>query len=246
MGKIVISEEYPLFHQIAFSNSSKSYQPTKNSREIIEQVGENNYKLWNLELVTEFLTQHYGTDVLNAFNSLSAFANKADLARFCISNHFGGMYADISISKLKEFKSGQHDMVIFRDGNSDRTSWKVGNSFYFSKPNNPVLIESIERILRNVNERFYGHDAHFISGPSVFGQVIAKHGLDLNLLVGQYYWLRHRRNKYVLPNGQVVARHKRGGAYLGGKSGIDGGNNYNEIWKARNSYSENQLLEWKE
>ena len=115
------------------------------------------------------------------------------------------MYIDISIGMLQEFKSGNHDMVIFRDGNSDRTSWKVGNGFYFSKPNSPVLLESIERILKNVNDRYYGHDAHFISGPSLFGQVIAKYGLDLDLLVGQYYWLKYRRNKYLLPNGQVVA-----------------------------------------
>ena len=246
MGRIVISDQFPLFHQIAFSDNSEKYQPTEDSTEIIEKVGQENYKLWNLELASEFLAQHYGAEVLKAFNSLSAFAAKADLARFCISNHFGGMYMDISIGKLQEFKSGNHDMVIFRDGNSDRTSWKVGNGFYFSKPNSPVLLESIERILKNVNDRYYGHDAHFISGPSLFGQVIAKYGLDLDLLVGQYYWLKYRRNKYLLPNGQVVARNKRGGAFLGGNSGIIGGNNYNDIWKARNSYGENSLVIEKE
>jgi Glycosyltransferase sugar-binding region containing DXD motif len=246
MSKIIVSDEFPLFHQLIFSKSKKKCQPSPNMLKISKQVGEQNYKLWNFELVTEFLSQHYGTDVLKAFNTLAAYAHKADLARYCISNYFGGTYLDNSIGKLQEFKSKNYDMVIFRDGNSDRTSWKVANGFYFSKSNNPILIESIQRVLENVHNRYYGHDSHFISGPSLFGQVIAKYGLDLELHIGQQYWLRYRRNKFLLPSGQVVARGKRGGAFMGGESGIAGGNNYNELWKNRNSYGENSPASVKE
>jgi hypothetical protein len=129
-------------------------------------------------------------------------------------------------------------MVIFRDGNSDRTSWKVSNGLFYSKPNNPVLKECIENIIFNVSNRYYGHDPHFIGGPSVFGRAIAKYGTEVELLVGQYWWFRYRKNKYVMPGGKVVARHKRGGAYKGGISGIKGGNNYNEMWSARTVYRE--------
>jgi len=41
-----------------------------------------------------------------------------------------------------------------------------------------------------------------------------------------------------LPGNQVVARHKRGGANKGGISGIQGGNNYNEMWFNRKIYNE--------
>jgi hypothetical protein len=129
-------------------------------------------------------------------------------------------------------------MVIFAQGNSDRTSWKVGNSFFYSKPNNPILGEAIEQIIFNVRNNYYGHDPHFIGGPSVFGRAIAKYGTDVDLLVGKYWWFRYRKNKYVLPGNQVVARGKRGGAHKGGISGILGGNNYNEMWSARTVYGE--------
>jgi hypothetical protein len=129
-------------------------------------------------------------------------------------------------------------MVIFREGNSDRTSWKVGTSFFFSKPNNPILSEAIEQIVSNVRNKYYGHDPHFIGGPSVFGRAIAKYGTEVELLVGQYWWFKYRKNKYVLPGNHVVARGKRGGDHEGGISGIVGGNNYNEMWSARTVYRE--------
>ena len=235
---IQISRESPLIHQIAFSTSPELYIPNKHSLTIKKQFGEENYRLWDLEKASDFLSTHYSKDVVQAFESLRAFAHKANIVRYCIINTYGGIYADVSVSRLKTFTTEGRDMVIFRDGNSDRTSWKVGNSFFYSKPNNPILSEAIEQIVSNVRNNYYGHDPHFIGGPSVFGRAIAKYGTEIDLLVGQYWWFKYRKNKYVLPGNKVVARHKRGGANKGGISGIQGGNNYNEIWAKRTVYGE--------
>jgi mannosyltransferase OCH1-like enzyme len=236
---IQISRDFPLIHQIAFSTSPELYIPSKHSLTIKKQFGEENYRLWDLQKTIDFLSINYSNDVIHAFESLNAFALKADLVRYCLINTFGGIYADVSVNRLKTFSTEGRDMVIFRDGNSDRTSWKVGNSFFYSKPNNPILNESIEQIVSNVRKRYYGPDPHFVSGPSVFGRAIAKYGTEVDLLVGQYWWFKYRKNKYVLPGNQVVARHKRGGANKGGFSGIIDGNNYNEIWAAQRVYGKN-------
>jgi mannosyltransferase OCH1-like enzyme len=241
---IQISKEFPLIHQIAFSTSPELYIPSKHSSTINKQFGEDNYRLWDLEKASDFLSTHYSKDVVHAFESLRAFAHKANIVRYCLINTFGGIYADVSVSGMKTFSTEGRNMVIFRDGNSDRTSWKVGNSFFYSKPDNPILSEAIEQIVSNVRNKYYGHDPHFIGGPSVFGRAIAKYGTEVDLLVGQYWWFRYRKNKYVLPGGQVVARHKRGGAYKGGASGILGGNNYNEMWASRTVYGENNETEF--
>lgn len=235
--RIQISSDYPLVHQIAFSEKPKQFTPNKDSVSIKESFGSENYRLWNLELTSDFLDENYGTYILNAFHKIKPFAFKANLARYCILNHFGGLYADLSVGKVKPFEASNLDMIVFRDGNSDKTSWKVMNAFFFSKPNSLVLQDSIEEIMSNVRRKFYGHDPHFIGGPSVFGRSVAKYGLDCNLLVGQYYWHRYRRNKYLLPSNNVVARGKVGGKFLGGISGVVGGNNYNEMWKERNVYT---------
>ena len=235
---IQISSVFPLIHQIAFSSRPDLFIPSKNSLKIKEQFGEENYRLWTLDTAREFLDEHYSVSVMSALDTLTPYAFKSDLVRYCIINHYGGIYADVSVNRLKAFSTKDHDMVIFRDGNSDRTSWKVGNSFFYSKPNNPILSEAIEEIVSNVRNRYYGHDPHFVGGPSVFGRAIAKYGTTMDLLVGQYWWFKYQKNKYVLPGDQVVARHKRGGANKGGVSGIIGGNNYNEIWTKRTVYGE--------
>ena len=237
---IRVANDFPLFHQIAFSSESNSYIPNKFSVRIKQQVGKQNYKLWNLTDTRDFLKKHYHNSVLEAFEILKPFAFKSDLARYCIINHFGGFYGDLSVNRLRQFSTEDRDMIIFRDGNSDRTSWKVCNNFFYSKPNNPILDYAIHEVVTNVNFMYYGHDPHFPTGPSVLGRAVAHAGLDLNLLVGEYWWFKYRKNKFVLPGNSVVARHKRGGAYKGGQSGVLGGNNYNEIWKARFVYGENQ------
>ena len=235
---IQISREFPLIHQIAFSTSPELYIPNKHSLTIKKQFGEENYRLWDLEYARDFLKEQYSNSVLSTFDYLKPYAYKSDLIRYCLINTFGGIYADVSVSRLNTFSTEGRDMVIFADGNSDRTSWKVGNSFFYSKPNNPILSEAIEQIVSNVRNNYYGHDPHFPTGPSVFGRAIAKYGTEIDLLVGQYWWFKYRKNKYVLPGNQVVARHKRGGANKGGISGIQGGNNYNEMWLSRKIYNE--------
>lgn len=233
-----VCKEFPLIHQIAFSSSPEIYIPRKHSLAIKKLFGQENYRLWDLESASDFLSTYYSKDEAYAFESLRAYALKADFFRYCLLDTFGGIYADLSVNGLKIFSTKGRDMVIFRDGNSDRTSWKVSNGFFYSKPKNPILSEAIEQIVSNVRHRYYGHDPHFIGGPSVFGRAIAKHGTDVDLLVGQYFWFKYRKNKYVLPGNQVVARGKRGGSHKGGYSGIPGGNNYNEMWVSQNIYAD--------
>jgi hypothetical protein len=243
--KIQIDSNFPSVHQIALSDQPKHDLPSKKCISMKNSFGSDNYFYWTLDLTKSFLSDHYGNKILDVFEELKPYAYKADLARYCILNYYGGLYADLSINNVKEFDGSNYDMVIFRSGNSERTSWKTINGFFYSKPNSPILSDVIDQVVSNVKSRYYGHDPHFISGPTVFGRSIAKHGLESNLLIGQHYWLRYRKNKYVLPGNKVVARGKVGGTFAGGKSGLIGGNNYNQMWESKIVYpsrSETQRL----
>jgi mannosyltransferase OCH1-like enzyme len=227
---------YPLIHQILISEELGFEQQSRESLKIENQFGKSQYRFWTTTKIRDFLFEEYPSTVLNAYDLLKPFAYKSDLARYCILNKMGGTYADLSITKIKSFDHYEQNMVIFRDGNSARTSWKIQNGFFYSEPNNPILEECITQIIGNVENRFLGFDPHFPTGPSVLGRAVALHGLDIKLMVGQYHWLRYRSNKYTLPNGDVVARGKRGGAYRGGDSRVFGGNNYNEMWRSGDVY----------
>jgi mannosyltransferase OCH1-like enzyme len=235
---IKISEKFPLIHQIAFTDLPELYRANENSITLIQQFGLENYRLWKLDDTRDFIKEFYPREIVLTFDRLKPYSYKSDLARFCIINHFGGIYLDLSVNDLKYFDAKDFDMILFRDLNSTRTSWKVATSFFYSKSRSPILEDSIRQCVENYKSKYYGWDSHFPTGPSVLGRSVSKFGPDLNILVGQYYWLRRRRNKYVLPENNVVGRHKVGGAFLGGHSGLSGGNNYNEMWTKRDIYED--------
>ena len=228
--------DYPLLHQIVLSSSDRFEKPNEAAQRNLTTFGPSNYRIWNSKDISSLLETHYDESVLSTFHKLKPLSYKADLARYCILNHFGGLYADLSVHNIRKFATDEYDMVIFRDLNSANTSWKVATHFFFSKPNNPVLLDAIEQCVDNVKNSFFGLDPHSPTGPSVLGRSVAKYGEEMNFLVGHYYWLRHRHNKYILPGHGLVARHKRGGRYQGGQSGVQGGNNYNRLWIEKDIY----------
>lgn len=202
----------------------------------MERVGERQYRLWTLNSAREFLLAEFGESITAAFDRLKPLAYKADLARYCIVQRMGGFYLDQAVNDVALPDVSDYDFIGFRDGNANFTSWKVANNFYFARVGSTILDDAIQQVLENCKREYYGKDPHFPTGPSVLGRSVAKLGPELNVLIGQYYWFRRRRNKYVLPVQGVVGRGKVGGRNTGGISGIPGGNNYNELWEARDVY----------
>jgi hypothetical protein len=222
-------------HQIMFT-SDRDALPPPAAGEIRARAGGDPYRMWLLDDARALINDVYGREVLRAFDTLQPFAYKADLARYCIVNHIGGIYIDLAVSDFLGFNVGDYEFVGFRDPNSAKTSWKVANNMFYSTKNSPILEASISECVENVRRRFYGKDPHFPTGPSVLGRAVASRSLGVSILIGDYWWLKRRRNKYILPDRGVIARGKVGGRYLGGVSGVAGGNNYNAMWRERMIY----------
>lgn len=222
-------------HQIMFT-SDRDALPPASALKIRSQAGGDLYRMWSLDDARALISDVYRLEVLKAFDILRPFAYKADLARYCIVNHIGGIYIDLSVTDFLGFDVGDYEFVGFRDPNSADTSWKVANNMFYSTKDSPILQASISECLANVDRRFYGKDPHFPTGPSVLGRAVANHSLESRVQLGSYWWFKRRRNKYTLPGQGVVARGKVGGRCLGGISGILGGNNYNVMWRERTVY----------
>ena len=210
-------------------------------QEIRSRVGGDQYRLWSLDDTRALIGDAYEADVLRTFDMLRPFSYKADLARYCITNHFGGAYLDLSVNDFRGFDVGDFDFVGFRDPNNDATSWKVATHMFYSTKESPILRASIAECVENVNRRFYGKDPHFPTGPSVLGRAVASCSVEMKVLIGDYWWLKRRRNKYTLPGQGVIARGKVGGRKLGGVSGVRGGNNYNVMWREGTVYGSDDL-----
>lgn len=237
------NKHQPLIHQIWFSLTGDPDRLPLASQRILDDVGDARYRLWTLDSARQFLADEFDASVTIAFDRLRPLAYKADLFRCCVVLRLGGFYLDLSVTKLNLPEVGIYDFVGFRDPNGEFTSWKVANNYFFARAGSPILEDTIMQILGNCEREYYGRDPHFPTGPSVLGRSVAKLAPELEVLIGQYFWLRWRPNKYVLPGFGVVGRGKVGGKQLGGVSNIPGGNNYNELWRARQVYQKGSGLE---
>ena len=142
-----------------------------------------------------------------------------------------GAFDRAGVDEVLGFDVSDYEFVGFRCSNSAETSWRVSNGMFYSTKDSPILQASISECVANVRRRFYGKDPLFPTGPSVLGRAVADRSLEAKVQIGDYWWLKRRRNKYTLPGQGVIARGKVGGRYLGDVSGIPGGNDYNVIWQ---------------
>lgn len=229
-------------HQVMFTLDRDALPPPA-AEEIRSRTGGNLYRMWFLDDARALIGDVYGPEVLSAFDTLRPFAYKADLARYCIVNHIGGVYIDLSVTDFLGFDVGNHEFVGFRCSNSAETSWRVSNGIFYSTKDSPILQATISECVANVRRRFYGKDPLFPTGPSVLGRAIANRSLEARVQIGDYWWLKRRRNKYTLPGQGVIARGKVGGRYLGGVSQVPGGNDYNLMWRERTIYGSDDLID---
>lgn len=222
-------------HQVMFTADPEAVPPPA-ANEIRETAGGQPYRLWLLEDARGLIGDAYGPELLNAFDVLQPFAYKADLARYCLVHHFGGIYIDLSANDFVGFDVSDFEFIGFRDPNNAHSSWKIGNHMFYATKDSPILEACIAECLENINQRFYGKDPHFPTGPSVLGRAVANHSLEAKIQIGDFWCLHGRHAKYTLPGQGVIGRGKVAGRNLGGISGVRGGNNYNVMWREGTVY----------
>ena len=113
-------------HQIMFT-SDRDALPPPAAEAIRFRAGRNSYRTWFLDDARALISELYEPEVLMAFDTLRPFAYEADLARYCIVNHTGGIYIDLSVTDFLGFDVGDYKFVGFLDPNSAETSWKLAN-----------------------------------------------------------------------------------------------------------------------
>ena len=126
----------------------------------------------------DFIKENFNENVLDAFNRLIPGAYKSDLARYCIMYKLGGIYMDIKLKtnvRLNKFL----DKEYFVMDDPDYFNGKLGlfNAFMISKPNNEIFNKCIERVIKNVDNNFYGENPYQPTGPGLLGNIWREMGL---------------------------------------------------------------------
>ena len=155
-----------------------------------------NYYLYDDEMCRQFIKDNFHTDVLYSYDSLIPGAYKADLWRYCILYIYGGIYLDIKFQPVNGFKfivlTDKEHFVLDRPFDLIRkSSWNLYNGFMIIKKNNSILLKSIETIVNNVKNKYYGDNCLHPTGPGLLGEIyfnsINKSNLQFKLVFNTKY-----------------------------------------------------------
>jgi hypothetical protein len=204
---------YPPISQIFISRGEK--QPGEALQVCIESIQRcfpsSKHTIYRNEEIIELISKNYESDVLRAYNGIKPYAYKADLARLCILGVKGGWYSDIGVTWTASLEIPDPiDLFVLRDIDLHaRTSWACSNAIIYSTSNHPVLEKSIDSIVKNFRNRYYGKTPLCPTGPNVWGQAVASTCDPIKTLFGDVIELtpRHvvKNRAYATDDGKLFA-----------------------------------------
>ena len=145
----------------------------KNYEKLINDNQELKFNLYDENDCREFIKYYFPYVVLNAYDSLIPCSYKSDLWRYCILYIHGGIYIDIKIGCVNNFKlislTEKEHFVRDRDPPGGTL-----NGLIICKPGNLIMFSCISLIVNNVKNKFYGKDALSPTGPGLLGRFFTK------------------------------------------------------------------------
>jgi mannosyltransferase OCH1-like enzyme len=139
-------------------------------RVCVNKLKQNNpeftHHLYDDTMCREFIKRNFQDKVVRAFDMLNPGAYKADLWRYCVLYIHGGIYLDIKYGcvgdfKLIELTKKEHyvkDQILAGVRG-------VYQACMIHFPKSEVLIQCIDQVVTNVQNRYYGTNALMITGP---------------------------------------------------------------------------------
>lgn len=137
------------------------------------------YYLYDDADCIQFIQEHFEDDVLDAFHRLIPGAYKADLWRYCVLYIHGGIYLDIKMCCVGDFRlielTRQEHYTLDRPTSGFLPN-HIGlyNAVMIQKPRNPLMMDCIAQIVKNVANLEYGFSCLYPTGPGLLGDLYQK------------------------------------------------------------------------
>ena len=137
-----------------------------------------NIQIFDCDERREFIKKNFSKDILTVYDTLIPGAYKADLWRLCILYINGGIYADIKLNCINNFKfialTEREHFVLDIFGQSKEEEIGLWNGLIVVKPKNILLLICINKISKNVKNKNYGYNYLYPTGPGLLGQEYIK------------------------------------------------------------------------
>lgn len=177
-----------------------------------------------------FIKDNFDSKTLNAYDSLIPGAYKADLWRYCVLYKYGGIYLDIKLRSVDDFKL---DNLLYSEHFvQDRQEYfKPGtlglyNACMIQKKGSECMKRCIEKVVENVETNYYGYNDLYPTGPGLLGMVYSTTYPD-NSIVDLIYIGQEN----ITQNGKVVIH-----SYPEYREEAPSSGKYGQLWRAKNIY----------
>jgi mannosyltransferase OCH1-like enzyme len=189
------------------------------------------YYLFDDNDCCNFIKKYFNNKVLNAYNRLIPGAYKADLWRYCVLYKMGGIYLDIKYVPVNNFK-----FINLLDKEywvTDRGGTGIYNALMICKSGNPILLNAINEIVKNVKNKYYGSSFLEPTGPLLLGKYFTpeekKNSIIKHLTKGSNDF-----NKFIVLKNYPILQCFRG--YTSEREKYKIKKHYAELWRQRNIY----------
>jgi hypothetical protein len=208
------------------------------------------YNLYDKEMLVSFIEDNFDKDVVQSYHKLKPYAYKADLARYCLLYHYGGLYVDLNILFVNRIRWIEktnffacHDVGVLKNDYS-----RIYNGIIWAKPKCDVLKTSINLVVKNCKNNFYGKTPSHPTGPVVLGQAVSSHlsGVKQNLS-GSFKLItdkdpKNLRYGFIVEDVSLMAawKYKDGIDLLDTKTiGFNSWDDYRQRWLDKDVYDNN-------
>jgi len=180
----------------------------------------------------DFITTHFSTDVLNAYNTLLPCSYKSDLWRFCVLYINGGVYLDIKYQCVNNFKfiALTEKEYFVKDLVKD-----VYTALIVTLPKNEILLKCINKIVENVNNRFYGNSSLEPTGPALLGSYFTNNEVNHLELYHEKSLITNKLNEYyIVYKGSIILSIFK--EYRNEQARFQKHTHYQRLWEDKNIY----------
>lgn len=204
----------------------------ENIENLRKQNPEFNFHLYDEDNCREFIKNNFDSEVLNAYNSLIPCSYKSDLWRFCVLYINGGVYMDIKYKCINNFKlialTEKEYFVKDRPVNATYTALIV------VKPQNPIMLKCINKIVSNVNQKYYGGNALDPTGPGLLGTFFSKEEFKAMEIFFTDTTTDHFKQEYMVYQNTIILNYYDG--YREEQKKNQKNKYYSKLWDERKIY----------
>jgi mannosyltransferase OCH1-like enzyme len=194
------------------------------------------YFLFDDDDCRRFIQTHFNNDVLEAFDTLIPGAYKADLWRYCVLYIHGGIYLDIKYQIVEGFRlivlTEKEHFVCDREENGIQG---IYNGVMVCKQGNPILLQCIQQIVKNVKDRFYGLNYLQPTGPQLLSLFLDPSHKDVDLFL---HILENEKKtlNYIIVNKDNIYYLQSYDEYRREQNIYSKEIHYDYLWRHRNIY----------